>query len=203
MRTSIFLTAAAFGLVFGGAVSAQAASPHFERVRGTIASFQGGTLTVKTDSGDKTIAVGDKTGISAVRKIAMSEIKPGSYIGTAAVPGKGKNLRALEVLVFPAAMKGVGEGHTPYDLGTDSSMTNGTVGKVTTTPVGRQITVSYKSGSQTVTVPNDVPIVTFAPADRGDLKAGARVFVIGTASAGGAVNARLVSVEKNGVAPPM
>jgi len=206
MRPAIVLIGVASSLALVTAASAQAARPHFIIVRGTIASFQGSTLMVKTSGGSTTdVELGAKTNVGALKKIALSDIKPGSYIGTAAVPGQDTSLRALEVMVFPPSMRGVGEGHSPYDLGgPKSSMTNGTVGKVTATPAGRQITVSYKTGSQTVTVAPTTPVVTPTAAGRGDLKPGAVVFVLGApGTAGGKVDARLITVEKNGVVPPM
>jgi hypothetical protein len=201
MRIGTILAGAAIALLVGGVVGAQAAT---EPMRGTIAAVDGNTLTVKTRAGGSAkVALGDKTLISAVRKIDVGEIKVGSYIGTAAMPASGGTLSALEVLVFPPQMKGVGEGQNPYNLKPKSSMTNGTVGKVTSTSNGRQMTVSYHGRSSTVTIPPGTPIVTFAKADRSDLQPGKAVFVIGPKGADGTVEARIVTVEKNGVVPPM
>jgi hypothetical protein len=104
--------------------------------------------------------------------------------------------------VFPANMRGVGEGNHPYDLGAGSSMTNGTVGSLTSTN-GRMITITYKGGEKHVLVPDNVPVVTYEPADMSDLKPGANVLVNGIRHADGSVVASSVSIGKNGLVPPM
>ena len=131
-----------------------------------------------------------------------SEIKPGSYVGTAAVLQPDGTLKALEVQVFPPSMRGVGEGTRPWDLGTQSSMTNGTVGSHVASK-GRTITITYKGGEKTVMVPDDVPIVTYEPTDRSALTPGANVLINGTRAADGAVTAGSVSIGKAGLVPPM
>ena len=52
-------------------------------------------------------------------------------------------------------------------------------------------------------MPPEAPIVTFAPADRSDLKPGARVIATVTKGPDGALTATSVVVGKNGVDPPM
>jgi hypothetical protein len=61
--------------------------------------------------------------------------------------------------------------------------------------------VSYKAGSSTVTVPENVPVVTPAPASRTDLTAGKKVFLVVTPGASGIYDAHVLFVEKDGVAP--
>lgn len=131
-----------------------------------------------------------------------SEIKEGSYVGTAAVPQADGTLKALEMQVFPPSMRGVGEGSRDWDLGAGSSMTNGTVGSLVAAN-GRTITITYKGGEKRVVVPDDVPVVTYEPADRTALTVGANVLINGTRAADGTVTAASVSVGKNGLVPPM
>jgi hypothetical protein len=131
-----------------------------------------------------------------------NEIKQGSYVGTAAVPQADGTLKALEVQVFPESMRGVGEGSRDWDLGPGSSMTNGTVGSLVAAK-GRTITITYKGGDKRVVVPDDVPIVTYEPANREALTVGASVLVNGSRAADGTVTATSVSVGKNGLVPPM
>ena len=54
--------------------------------------------------------------IVGITKIALSDIKVGSFIGTTTVPGPDGSQNAVEVHVFPEAMRGTGEGSRPYDL---------------------------------------------------------------------------------------
>ena len=175
-----------------------------ERIRGDIVSFSGNILTVHRRSGDTvTVTMSDASKVSAVKTIQLSDIKPGSYVGAAAAPGPDGKLTAKEVLVFPDAARGTGEGHYAWDLGANSSMTNANVDTVAEGTSGRDLKLSYKGGSNTVTVPANAPVVTLAPATRSDLIAGKKVFVVAAAANGGAYNAQFVVVEKDGVAPPM
>ena len=65
------------------------------------------------------------------------------------------------------------------------------------------MTIIYKGGEKRVVVPDDVPVVTYEPADRAALTAGANVLINGTRAADGTVTAASVSVGTNGLVPPM
>ena len=82
-------------------------------------------------------------------------------------------------------------------------MTNGNIDSVSAAPVGRDLVVSCKGEKITVHVPVDAPVVTFAPAEKADLKPGAPVFLAATKAADGHFTAARVTVGKDGVAPPM
>lgn len=174
------------------------------RIRGSIVALDGDTLTVHRRSGDTvTIAIAG-TRVSAVRSIALEDIKPGSYIGTAARRTQDGQLIAQELVVFPEAERGTGDGHYAWDLGPNSTMTNANVDAVVESTQGRDLHLSFKGGSNVVTVPTTVPVVRFIPASRADLVPGKQVFVIakGGNSATHFTGARIV-VEKDGVKPPM
>jgi hypothetical protein len=174
------------------------------RVRGTIASLTGNVLTVNSRTGDKLeITLKDPVSVASVKKIDLDAITPNSFIGTATRTGADGKLTALEVLVFPESMRGTGEGFYPWDLEPGSMMTNGTVKGAVTASAGRELTIGFKGGSNTVYVPPTAPIVTFAPATRDDLKPGAPVFLAATKDADGKLMAARVTVGKDGVAPPM
>ncbi|TDN57929.1 hypothetical protein [Paraburkholderia sp. BL10I2N1] len=200
-----FKLAATFvALTLASASFAQSPAAKPERIRGDIVSFSGNTLTVHRRSGDTvTIAMSDASKVSAVKAIQFSDIKQGSYVGAAATPGPDGKLTAREVLVFPDAARGTGEGHYAWDLGANSSMTNANVDTVVEGTSGRDLKLSYKGGSNTITVPTNVPVVTLAPATRADLVAGKKVFVVAAPANGGTYGAQFVVVEKDGVAPPM
>jgi len=173
------------------------------RVRGTIDRVDGQTLLITTRAGEKvtvTLAAGAR--VTEVAKIDISAIKPDSYVGTAAAPQPDGTLRALEVHVFPEAMRGTGDGHRPFDLTPNSTMTNGTVGSVIGTK-DRTITVSYNGGQKTVLVPADVPIVTFEPGMADEVKPGAKVIIFALKAADGSLSADRVNVGKDGLTPPM
>jgi len=100
-------------------------------------------------------------------------------------------------------MRGAGEGHYAWDLEQGSMMTNGTVTGTVQANAGRELSLKFKDGSNTIVVPQGVPVVTFVPAERADLKPGARAFLIATRNEQGQLRAARVTVEKDGVAPPM
>lgn len=186
------------------AVSASAQAADMVRLRGTITSFEGSTLVVKTREGEaKTIALADGWKVSSVAKADAGSIKAGDFVGIASLPTTDGANGALEVLIFPAAMKGAGEGSHPWDLQPGSTMTNATVADAVTSVSGRTVKVSYKGGEKTIDIPDATPIVTFAPATVADLVAGATVFVPAEVGADGAITSHQVVVGTNGVVPPM
>lgn len=204
MSIRLKLTVSFVALTLAGAAFAQSSAGKPERIRGEIVSFSGSTLQVHRRSGDTvTIEVKDSTGLNAVKAIQLSDIKPGSYVGAAAMPGPDGKLTAKEVLVFPEAARGTGEGHYAWDLGANSSMTNANVDTVVQGTSGRDLKLSYKGGSNTINVPTNAPVVTLIPATRDELTTGKKVFVVATQGKSGSYDGNVVVVEKDGVAPPM
>ncbi|WP_244816778.1 hypothetical protein [Caballeronia sp. Lep1P3] len=201
IRMKLGVSIAALALTSAAFADTPAAKP--TRIRGDIVALSGDTLTVHRRSGDTVkIAVKSDTPVTALKNIRLQDIKPGEFVGTAATAGTDGKLTATEVLVFPEAARGTGEGHYAWDLGPQSSMTNANVDQVVQGTSGRDLKLSYKGGSNSVTVPENVPVVTFAPASHDDLKPGKKVFVLAS-PAGGEFAAQRIVVEKDGVAPPM
>jgi hypothetical protein len=199
-RRRVWLLTAA-GLALCSPAVADAPKPF--RARATIDEVGPDSMKLTTRSGEKlTVALTAATSVVAIVPIKLDEIKPGSFIGSAALPQADGSQRALEVHVFPESMRGTGEGHRPFDLQPQSTMTNGTVGSVTGT-AGRTLTVTYQGGEKTITVPPETPIVTYEPATRAMLVAGAHVILFGTEADGGAITATRVTVGKDGMVPPM
>ena len=202
IRLKLGVTLAA--LTFAGAALAQTPAAKPSRIRGDIVSLDGDVLKVHRRSGDTvSIELKPTIAVSAVKAMQLSDIKPGSFVGTAATTGTDGKLTATEVVVFPESARGTGEGHYAWDLGPNSTMTNANVDTVVQGTIGRNLKLSYKGGNDEVTVPPNVPIVTFTPAARTDLTPGKKVFVVATAASQGAFVAQRVVVEKDGVAPPM
>jgi hypothetical protein len=173
------------------------------RIRGTIASLDGQTLVVNARNGQKvTITLADKLTVTETSTTKLTEVHPGSFIGTTAIPQPDGTMKALEVHVFPESMRGTGEGFRPWDLGATSTMTNGTVGQIEGSG-GRSLTVKYKEGEKTVTVPPDVPVVALEVGSRAMLVPGAHVFVIANKAGDGTISAARVTVGKDGLEPPM
>jgi hypothetical protein len=202
IRLKLGVTLAA--LTFAGVALAQTPAAKPSRIRGDIVSLDGDVLKVHRRSGDTvSIELKPTIAVSAVKAMQLSDIKPGSFVGTAATTGTDGKLTATEVVVFPESARGTGEGHYAWDLGPNSTMTNANVDTVVQGTNGRNLKLSYKGGNDEVTVPPNVPIVTFTPAARTDLTPGKKVFVVATAASQGAFVAQRVVVEKDGVAPPM
>lgn len=192
------------GLMLASGAFAQASAAKPSRIRGEIVSLNGDILKVHRRSGDTvSIELQPSATLSAVKAMQLSDIKPGTFVGTAATTGTDGKMTATEVVVFPEAARGTGEGHYAWDLGPNSTMTNANVDTVVQGNDGRNLKLSYKGGSNEVTVPPGVPVVTFTPATRTDLAPGKQVFVVATHAAQDAYVAQRLVVEKDGVVPPM
>ncbi|ARP82262.1 hypothetical protein CAL12_16520 [Bordetella genomosp. 8] len=202
------LTAAVVSLPLTAGIAspayAQNAKPEPVRVRGDIVDFSGQALKVKTREGQTVdIALAQGWMVSSVARAAITDIKPGDYVGIASLPNKDGGDGALEVLIFPPALKGTAEGSYGWDLKPNSTMTNATVADAVKGVNGRTVTVSYHGKEKKIAIPEGTPVVTFAPATQADLKPGAVVFVSATKAADGALSAQRVVVGTNGVVPPM
>jgi hypothetical protein len=174
------------------------------RVRGTIESIDGSKLTVKTREGNSTaIKLNDNWKLTSVVKASIDDIKPGDFVGIASLPKSRGGDGAIEVLIFPAAMKGTGEGSYPWDLKPNSTMTNATVSNAVKDVDGRNITVNFHGKEKTISVAEGTVIVTFGPAAQGDLKPGMTVFVPSQIGENGTLSAANVVAGTNGIAPPM
>lgn len=184
-------------------LSVHAADTQRVGVRGAITALEGDTLQVHTKQGqDLTIALSKDTQVRGVTLANIADIKPGSYVGAAAIPQPDGTLKALEVHVFPPAMAGTGDGHRAFDLAQGSTMTNGSVGDLVTSQ-GRTMTLNYKGGQKTVVVPEDVPVVNLVPADRSLLKPGVKVVLFAHKAEDGSLSAQAISAGENGLTPPM
>ena len=185
-------------------VLAQAPQPT-QRIRGDIVAVDGLNLQVKARTGETlAIKLADNYTVTAVAKIDIDAIKPGTFVGAASMPQPDGTQTALEVLVFPEAMRGSNEGHYPWDLKPGSMMTNATItDAVVESAGGRRMTLKYKDGEKTVVVPADIPIVTFEPGERAMVVPGAHVLITATKQPDGSLTAARIAIGKNGLVPPM
>ena len=159
------------------AVKAQAkAAPPIEGVIGKLQSFNGKSLDVATSSGAVHIVV--KQPLTTYKQIPsdLSHITATSYVGVASAEQDGKQV-AKQVFIFPAELSGAAEGSVltePPGATTHSRMTNGSVSRpavshsrMTNGTVqksnGTTLVVSYQDGSQTISVPPNVPVTEVAP----------------------------------------
>jgi hypothetical protein len=174
------------------------------RVRGTVEKLENLVLTVKSRDGRTVnIKLADNYVVVGISKAKLEDLDKGKFIGTTTLGQKDGALVALEVHIFPEAMRGTGEGHYPWDLKPESLMTNANVADVVSVGKDRMLTVQYKGGEKKVLVPVGAEIVSFAPADRAELKAGARIFCVAQRAPDGSLSAGRVNVGLGGITPPM
>jgi hypothetical protein len=204
MSPLIRLASAAALMLAPVSVFAQTAPTAVARATIESVSADGASLSVKTRSGEQeTVRLDQKTRFLLVVPASLANVKQGAFIGVAAVPGDGDSLKAVEVHIFPEAMRGTGEGFRPFDLAPKSSMTNGNVDVRVDGVDGQKLTVSYKGGQQTVVVAPGTPIVAFDKGARSDLKTGAAIIARGSRREDGSLDALAVLVGKDGLVPPM
>jgi hypothetical protein len=162
------------------------AAPPIEGVIGKLQSFDGKSLDLMTVSGAVHVLV--KAPLTTYKQIPsnLSHITASSYVGVASTEEANGKEVAKQVFIFPAELSGAAEGsvltdppgatsHSRMTNGSvtrpavsHSRMTNGTVQKSGSTT----LVVYYQNGSQTISVPPNVPVtevapqeVTFSPGD--------------------------------------
>jgi hypothetical protein len=166
-----------------GVAEAQQAAPPIDGVIGKLQSFDGKSLDVQTPNGVVHVTV--KQPLTTYKQIPsdLSHITPSSYVGAASTEQNGKQV-AKQVFIFPAELSGAAEGSVPTDppgATSHSRMTNGSVSQPashsrmtngTAQKNGTTLVLNYQGGSQTISVPPNVPVtevaaqnVTFTPGD--------------------------------------
>jgi hypothetical protein len=192
----------ALGLTFAAPLTWAQEAP--VRVRGTIDRVDGDTYFVKARSGPELrLKLAPKANVVALVSASLADIKSGSYVGVSALPLPDGSQKALEIHIFPEAMRGTGDGHRGWDLQPSSTMTNGNVETTQASSDGQVLTLKYKDGEKKIVVPSDTPIVSYVPGEVSELKAGAKIFVsAATKQPDGTLQAVRVNVGR-GVAPPM
>ena len=169
--------AGAFALLFAASLAA-AQAPDMVRVRATIESVDGQTITAKSrDGAEMKIHLADNAPVNEVVKVALSDIKPNSYVAVTAMPQPDGSQKATAVIIFPEAMRGLGDGHRPWDYVPNSTMTNATVDTSVAGVDGEKLTVKYKDGEKTVLVTPTTEIATYAKKSLADLKPGEKIFI--------------------------
>ena len=184
-------------------MSAAAQGQNPARVRGTITAIDGNMLSVKSREGqDLKIELAGNATFAYMRKLSLADIREGTPLGTSAVTGADGKLLARELHVFAVGRAVPSEGHRPWDLEPGSTMTNAMVTAMVQVTNAREITLSYKDGSQQVVVPENVPIVMPVESDRSQLVAGEYALIFASAGTGGKLTATRVQFTKDGVRPP-
>ena len=195
------LTLFAFGSVFGSVAYAQ----DTVRVRGTIDRVEGPIYVVKSrDGAELKVALAENGIVVAIVKASLSDIKPGLFVGSTAMPQPNGSQKAIEVHIFPEAMRGTGEGHYPWDLQANSTMTNANVEETVAGVDGQTLTLKYKTGEKKIVVTPQTVIVTYSPGDKNEIQPGTKIFIAAAKKqADGTLQAARINYGKDGLTPPM
>jgi len=199
IRTAI---AGALLIAMGTAAVAQQAATTV-RLRGTVEKLDGNVVSIKLNDGASSkVTLSDNALIVGVVKASMADIKEGVFLGSAAMPQPDGSQKALEVHIFPEAMRGQGEGHRPFTT-PGSTMTNGTSAGATVSGVdGGVMTVKYKEGEKKIVVPPNVPIVRYEIGSKADIKPGVAFTVTAaTKKPDGTYESPRINVGRDGVVP--
>jgi len=182
-----------FALMIGSASFAQNVN-----VRGTIAAFDGKTLSVKTRDGrDVRVDVPEKAGVATTGPFTLAELKPGMMLAVTTVKKDAETV-AIDVRPIPPTAP---PGLSPYDLAPGSTMTNASLEGSVQSSSGHELTLNYKTGTAKVLVPDGTPMSRSIPADRSELQPGRAVYVAARPGEGGKLTALRVQVGKNGINP--
>jgi hypothetical protein len=174
------------------------------RVHGSIERVESDIYVVKTRAGSELkVKLPDNVMVVALIKASLADIKQGSYVGVAGMPQPDGSQKALEVHIFPEAMRGTGDGHRGWDLQPSSTMTNGAVEQTAASADGQVLLLKYKDGEKKIIVTPETPIVVYTPGNKSELRAGVPIFIsAATKQPDGTLTTPRVNVGR-GVAPPM
>ena len=129
------------------------------------------------DGNPVTVKLADDVKVLAVDRKSLADVKQGVFVGITAMPQPDGTQKAVEIHIFPEALRGTGKGHRPWDLMPNSTMTNANIESAVASSDGQEVVLKYKDGEKKFVVPANVEVVMFAPAAVADLKPGEKIFV--------------------------
>jgi hypothetical protein len=204
MTTKLLLAGALIALLALPAAAQNAPEGTPARIRGTVEKLDGQALTVKSRDGQQlAIALAPNFTVAYLVKKNLADVKAGDFVASTSTKGTDGKNHAVELRIFPEAMRGLGEGQYPWDLTPDSLMTNATVSGVTGAPQGQTLKVNYKGNESEIVVDPDTPVLGYGAGDASLLKPGAAIFIVALKKPDGTLSAGRVTAEKDGVKPPM
>jgi hypothetical protein len=193
----------AVSIVVAVATGALAQQPATMRVAGTVESFDGHVLAIKSEKlGEVKVNLTTDATVFGVAKAALADIKPGAYIGVGAMPQQDGSQHAIQVTVLAESQRGLNEGHRPWDARPNSTMTNGTVDQTVAGVDGQVMTVKYRDGEKKIVVPSDAVILAYVMGDKSELKPGARIAIVrAVKKPDGSLETNRVNVGRGEVVP--
>jgi len=175
------------------------------RLRGTVVGMDGPMYVIKLRDGTEAkVSLADNALVVAIVKASLADIKQGSFVGSTGMPQADGSQKAIEVHIFPEAMRGTGEGHYPWDLRAQSTMTNANVEQTVAGVDGQTLTLKYKDGEKKILVSPDTMIVTYVKGDKSEIVPGTKIFIAAAKKqADGTLQAPRINYGKDGLGPPM
>jgi hypothetical protein len=148
------------------------------RIRGEVENVSGNDVTIKTPDGKSAkVTLDPQVRVQHAAKASLADIKPGSFVGTGALPD-GDAWKAAEVHIFPQGSR-TGEGHRPWSTNPAGTMTNAEVTATAVNAGNGKLTLNTAGKDYTINVPPEAPIVRFEPGTKELVKKGAWVEVAG------------------------
>jgi hypothetical protein len=214
MRNSLIMAAAGsaalLAVVAVTGPGAQAGDPY--HIRGKLAAVGGSDLTIDRDDGTTvSVTLNEDALVFIVEGATINDIRRGQFVGITSIFSQGQRV-ALEVHIFEETLRGLAEGHYPWDLvGEENMMTNAGIAKLVDIGDDRRLTVTYVEGepttrsvgTQTIVVPPEAIVVNFYATGHDKLIVGETVFLIAVDTDDGAVASPAIVVGQNGMEPPM
>jgi hypothetical protein len=199
-----FLLSAIPATVMAMSASVLAQQGEAVRVRGTISSIENNTVSVQTASGQTTkVVLAKDYRVLVYSPIKFSDVSANAYVAVASSPSADGGLKAMGLVVFPEAMRGLNEGTKHWDLTPGSRMTNATVGVINKQGSGEIVVTFGKGDEQRIQITDQTRVSTFVLGESGALKAGSKVVVFATKDADGSITSGMVGIGKDGYMPPI
>lgn len=173
-------------------------------LRGEISAVSATDMTITDRKGVKTtVKLPEQAQVLDVSRSSAAAIKENSYLGIAAAPAPDGKVRAMGVMIFPEAARGMNQGHFPWDKGERSTMTNATVAKVSRKASATELDMRFGDKAQQVILDQATVYGQFVPGQRALITVGAKALVIGATGADGVTSANAVLVGRDGFLPPI
>jgi hypothetical protein len=186
------------------------AVPRLSGMRGQVKSVGHNSIAIRTKSGVVSLEI--MRPLTTYRQVpsTLNQITSSSYIGVASVREPDGTEVAKQIKIFPAQLRGAGEGSfllgaTP-GASTHSRMTNGSVsqtlamrrsrmtnGEAQVQGGGTILKVQYQGGERTIVVPHNVPVTKVAPG-KVTLAAGDTVYAVTAKQPNGALGTNTIFV---------
>ena len=179
-----------------------AAAQETQRIAGTFVAITDTHATLQREDNavvKLTLAAG--LNVARLEKATVAELKRGVFVGVGARPQKDGTQQAVQIVIFPESMRGVGEGHRAWGVMPEATMTNGAIAETVQSVDGPNFALSYKGGEQKVTTPANASILALRLVTRADLKPGSRGQVVATKQADGSLSVGRVTLWADGVTP--